>query len=320
MNKIQFGFHASGGGHLDRLPLITKALDGECFQFFSRNPYGGKVVPINEEIASTFKKNCEETGVKNSYIHAPYYINLASKNNRIFYGSIKALQEDMERAEILGAKYVVTHVGSARDFKEDVNSSSPKILENINPEYRTELLTMAEEKNFSPQAFERVVKALEKIADGKSKIPMLLEIAAGSGAILGVKFEELAFYLDSVPAISGICFDTAHAFASGYDLRSKENLENIFNNLERLVSQEKIKLIHLNDSIGELGSRIDRHAHIGNGNLGRETFVNLVDYFTKKHYNVDMILETPTKEGLKNDLALLKKHRSEAINNAQNKN
>lgn len=314
MSKIQFGFHASGGGHLEKLPLITKEEGGECFQFFSRNPYGGKVNPIDPEIVEKFKKNCQETGVLNSYIHAPYFINLASKNNRIFYGSIKALQDDMARAEILGAQYVVTHIGSAKDFKEEPTLFSKEPFELSSSKYYSELMAMAQEKNFSPQAFERVVEGLEKVAAEKKKLPLLLEIAAGSGAILGVKFEELAFYMDAVPAVAGFCFDTAHAFASGYELRNQEDLINTFEKIERVLGKEKIKLIHLNDSVGDFGSRIDRHAHIGKGHLGEETFKNLVDYFTKKHYNVDMILETPTEEGRKNDLALLKKFRSECLN------
>jgi len=307
---IQFGFHASGGGHLEKLPLITRDLGGECFQFFSRNPYGGKVKPLDEEVMKKFKDNCQITGVKNSYIHAAYFINLASQNNRIFYGSIKAIQDDIERAELLGSRYVVTHIGSAKDFKEENPLFSNFGKESLPEEFRADLLELAKNRNFSPKAFERVVEGLEKIVAGRKKIPLILEIAAGSGAILGVKIEELAFYLKSVPALSGFCFDTAHAFASGYDLRIEKTLIETFEKIENVLGKDKIKLIHLNDSKGDFESKIDRHAHIGEGFLGEETFHNLVDYFAKKNYNVDMILETPTEEGLVKDLALLKKFRS----------
>lgn len=310
MPKIQFGFHASGKGHLDRLPQITKESGGECFQFFSRNPYGGKVIPLAGEIVATFKNNRRKTGVLNSYIHAPYYINLASKNNRVFYGSVKALQDDIERAEILGAKYLVTHIGSAKDFKEETSLFSSENNQINLGKYQGPLSAMAEEKGFSLEAFEQVVKGLNKVVAERKNIPLLIEIAAGSGAILGVKFEELAYYLDSVSALAGICFDTCHAFASGYDLRTAEELVKIFEQLEKLIGKDKIKLIHLNDSVGDLGSRIDRHAHLGKGKIGTECFRNLVDYFAKRNYNMDMILETPTEEGRINDLALLKKFRS----------
>jgi len=308
---IQFGFHASSGGHLERLPLVTKKLGGECFQFFSRNPYGGKMVPLGQKVIENFKENCRETGIKNSYIHAPYFINLASKNNRIFYGSVKAIQDDMKRAEMLGARYVVTHIGSAKDFQKEESLFSdggnvPALAPNVHSE---ELSAVAQEKNFSPEAFARVVEGLKKIAEGRKNVPLLIEIAAGAGAILGVKLEEIAFYLESAPAVAGFCFDTAHAFASGYDLRKNEDLVDTFSKAESIVSKDKIKLVHVNDSKGNLGSRVDRHAHIGDGYLGEETFMRLVDYFKKKNYNIDMILETPTTEGLKNDLALLKQYR-----------
>jgi deoxyribonuclease IV len=311
MSKIQFGFHESFGEFKEKLPLRVKERGGECFQFFSRNPYGGKVEPLDPELVKNFKQNCQESGVTNSYVHAPYYINLASLNNRIFYGSIKALQVDMERAEQLGVKFVVTHIGSAKDFTDNspLFQNFTKQYPEIPAKYQTTLAAMAEQKKFSSSAFGRVVEGLEKIVAGKKKIPLLIEIAAGAGAVLGVKFEELAYYLESVPAVTGLCFDTAHAFASGYDIRSREKLELVLGQIEKIIGKEKLKLIHLNDSIGGFESHIDRHAHLGQGNLGAEPFKYLVDYFTKKHYNIDMILETPTEEGLKKDLALLKKFR-----------
>ena len=312
MTKIQFGFHESFGEYKEKLPLAVKELGGECFQFFSRSPYGGKVEALDRELIKSFKRNCLESGVINSYIHAPYHINLASLNNRIFYGSIKSIQVDLERAEQLGVKYVVTHVGSAKDFVDSAPlfQNFTKQYPAIPAKYQTALEKMASDKKFSPSAFSRVVEGLQKITDGKKKVSLLLEIAAGAGAILGVKIEELAFYLDSVPALAGFCFDTCHAFASGYDLRTQEGLVNTFQKIETELGKDKIKLIHLNDSMGDFGSRIDRHAHIGKGKLGKEVFRNLLDYFTKKHYNIDMILETPTKEGLLKDLNLLKEFRN----------
>jgi len=309
--SIKFGFHASSGGDWESIPLKVRESGGECFQFFSRSPYGGKALPLEARAVKNFKRNCQLSGISDYYIHAPYFINLASLNNRIFYGSIKALQDDIERAEILGAKYVVTHIGSAKDFKID-SPIATEVKEAEFSKYPTELLDMARKKNFSPLAFEQVVKGLEKITAGKKSVPLLIEIAAGAGAILGVKFEELAFYLESAPAVTGFCFDTAHAFASGYDLRSKEKLVSVFKKVENVMGKEKVKLVHVNDSKGDFGSRVDRHAHIGKGNLGEETFRNLVDYFTKKNYNVDMILETPTKEGLKADLSFLKQLRKKS--------
>jgi len=309
--NLQFGFHASAGGQLEKLPLVTKELGGECFQFFSRNPYGGKVAPLKKETIEAFKKNCNNTGVLNSYVHAPYYINLASLNNRIFYGSIKAVQVDLERAEQLGAKYVVTHIGSAKDFSvtSHLFRSFTKQYPEIPQKFRPFLEKMADEKKYSLAAFGRVVEGLEKIAAGRKKIPLLLEIAAGAGAVLGVKIEELAFYLESVPAVAGFCFDTCHAFASGYDLQTGTGITNTFSKIETWIGKENLNLVHFNDSQGDLNSNKDRHAHLGEGFICKEPFKILIDYFTKKHYNVDMILETPTEAGLLKDLNLLKAFR-----------
>jgi len=306
--EIRFGFHTSGGKKLDNIPKTVEEIGGECFQFFSRNPYGGKISPITKEQADKFKEDCKKVKLTNYFIHTPYFINLASKNNRIFYGSIKAIQEDIERAELLGAKYVVTHIGSGKDFKEESGNSQ------ISNKF---LLNMAKERGFSPLAFERIIEGLEKISDGRKNIPLILEIAAGAGSIMGVKLKEIAFYLKSVPALSGFCFDTAHAFASGYDLRTKENIENIMEKIEKLVGKDKVKLIHLNDSKAAFNSNKDRHAHLGEGELDKDPFFHLVDYFHKKKYNIDMILETPTLKGLVGDLELLKGYRSQILNSSK---
>jgi len=308
---VQFGFHASSGGNLEKIPLEVKKRGGECFQFFSRSPYGGKVNPLDSQEVTAFKDKCQQLGLSNYYIHSPYFINLASQNNRIFYGSIKALQVDIERAETLGARFVVTHIGSAKDYAKDATlfEENNQMGKAIPDKFQKELLLMSQDKKFSLGAFIRVVEALKKIAGERKKVPLIIEIAAGAGAILGVKFEEIAFYLESVPALSGFCFDTAHAFASGYDIRSGSNIKKTFSAVDEIIGRNMLKMIHLNDSIGSLGSRIDRHAHIGKGELGVNPFRELVDYFSKKNYNIDMILETPTSGGLLKDLALLKDFR-----------
>lgn len=294
-----------------KLPLIVNTFGGECFQFFSRNPYGGKVIPLDPDKIARFKENCQKAGIKNYYIHAPYYINLASLNNKIFYGSVKSIQVDIERAEQLGAKYVITHIGSAKDFKRsnDLFAQKENSVE-MSEKFAPALELMSQQKEFSPQAYLRVVEALGKIAAGKERIPLLLEIAAGAGATLGVKFEELAFYLKQIPAIGGFCYDTAHGFASGYDIRDQEKFKKVFADIEKIIGKDGLKLIHINDSLADFESNVDRHAHIGAGKLGKKPFQYLVDYFGKKNYNVDMILETPTEEGLLLDIAFLKRLRA----------
>jgi len=301
MKNVRFGFHASFSGEREKIFDRVKDLGGECFQFFSRNPYGGKVIPIKKEEAKRFKARAKETNLLNYFIHTPYFINLASKNNKIYWGSIKAIQDDMARAIQLGAKYVVTHIGSAKDFKEEDDNG------NFLPAKRKDvLLQIAKERNFSPKAYERIVKGLREITKGYKEAPLILEIAAGAGSIVGVKIKEIAYYLEEVPNISGFCFDTAHAFASGYDVK---NVKKVIEKIEKEIGKNKLKLIHANDSLVERDSKHDRHAHIGKGLIGAKPFNDLVDYFMNNEYNIDVILETPTKEGMEDDLKILKGYR-----------
>jgi len=308
---LNFGFHVSTGGDLTRAPFLVKEKGGECFQFFSRSPYGGKSKPVSREEANLFKENCKKAGIENYYIHAPYFINLASQNNRIYYGSIKAIQEDLEKVDLLGAKGLVTHLGSAKDFfpTSPLFSSSQSDRSLASPVTYGEVVKLSQEENIPPEAIVKVISGLQKISEGKKSIPLIIEIAAGSGAILGASLPEINFYLKAVPAVLGFCFDTAHAFAAGYDLSAKEKRKEPLTYLEEKMGKEKLKLVHLNDSKGGLGEKKDRHAHLGEGLLGKDFFAWLVDYFSKENYNVDMILETPTEEGIKRDLELLKSYR-----------
>lgn len=309
---MYFGFHASAGGKIENLPLITQKMGGECFQFFSRNPYGGKVTPLDKEKVKKFKENCHLTKIENYYIHAPYFINLASEDNRIFHGSVKAIKDELERAEILGAKYLITHVGSAKDYKitdGDLFQNSDYSEDQL-PD---SLKTICQQRNFSGKAYERVNKGLEAIIGQTKKVSLLLEISAGAGAILGSSLEEIAFWLQKFPALGGFCLDTAHGFASGYDFREEKARLDFLQKLEKEIGQNNLKLIHLNDSKTEINSRSDRHAHLGQGKIGQEALLALVKYFWKNKYSSDIILETPTPEGLVVDLRILKEFRQKIL-------
>lgn len=284
MGKIEFGFHASAGGKIEKLPQKVDDLGGECFQFFSRNPYGGQVKDWEKEKLNKFFIEIKKFGISNYFIHAPYFINLASKNERIFSNSIEALKIDLRRMEKIKGNFVVTHLGSAKDFIGEPNA------ENL--------------------ARERISEGLCRIIGNRLKVPLLLEIASGAGAIMGSNLEEIEFFLKRFPQLGGFCLDTAHAFASGYDIRSEKKLNLFFADLDQKIGLDKLKLVHFNDSGGKIGSKIDRHRHLGEGEIGLEAFERIVDYFKGRDYNVSIILETPTEEGLKRDLALLKKFRA----------
>ncbi|MCK4592432.1 deoxyribonuclease IV [Candidatus Parcubacteria bacterium] len=280
---MQFGAHISIAGGIEKAPERAHKIGCECFQMFSRSPQGGKAKEITKSAVNNFKKYCQKYNLKNYYIHTPYYINLASANNRIYYGSISAIRKELETADLLGARAVVTHLGSAKELGEK-------------------------------EAREKLVRGLVKVFNPptpliRGELVLLLEITAGSGNIMGDNFEEIAYFTKEVEKeISkdslGVCFDTAHAFASGYDLRSKKAVKKTFDDFDKIIGLKRLKLIHCNDSMVDLGSHIDRHENIGYGKIGIEGFEAIINEPRLK--NLDFIIETPFMRDRK-DLEVLKK-------------
>lgn len=227
----------------------------------------------------------KENGIKSAYVHAPYLINLASANNKVRFGSIKMLRDELERCSKLGIKAMMFHPGSAKDVGQE-------------------------------KGVELVVDGLNRIMDGyDGSCQFLIEISAGAGAVMGDTFEELALFLDGAERGKeiGICFDTQHAFASGYDLRKKEDVEATFKAFDQAVGLKKLVASHCNDSKVEFNAHKDRHEHLGQGHIGQDGFKHIVNH--KKLSHIDLILETPyEKEGQKDDpripdLELLKSFR-----------
>lgn len=291
---MKFGTHISAAGGVFNAPLNAYKNDCECYQFFSRSPQGGKAPELTSEIIKKFKDNNKKYGFKDFYIHAPYYINLASAKNNIYHGSISVLRQELERGSLLGAKYLMTHLGSAKELTRR-------------------------------DALQCVSKAIEKILTGyKGSTEFLIEISAGAGEVIGDTFEEIAEIIKSVGTgldlsktrtreLSlqkkiGVCFDTAHAFESGYDLRKPASVKNVLANFDKTIGLKKLKLIHLNESMTELGSHKDRHEHLGFGKIGLKGIETLIKDPRLK--NMNYILETPTDEGTLNDLKILKKMRA----------
>jgi len=281
------GAHISASDGLHHAPANAKSQGCECYQFFSRPPQGGPAPKITPADLKKFQLANQKFGFKNFYLHAPYFINLASSNNRIYYGSISVLREELERGSLLGVKYLMTHLGSAKDLGAN-------------------------------QALKKVIAGLEKILDGyHGSTELLIEISAGSGAIIGDTFEEIAKIIENckLPArriggkienYPGVCFDTAHAFESGYDLRDAKAVQKTFSLFDKTIGLKKLKLLHLNDSKTTLGSRSDRHADLGSGAIGLTGFSALIKYLQKKKLDIDLILETPTDSRRKKDIQTLK--------------
>src|SRR3989338_7822161 len=222
---MNIGFNISITKGIDKTPEQAAKFGCEVMQIFTRLPSGGPFSEISEEMARLFKKNCQKFGIKNIYVHTPYFINLASKNNRIYYGSINSIRKELERASELGAKYVMTHLGSAKDLGEE-------------------------------KSLKKITDALEKIFEdysGSSKL--LIENSAGAGQIIGSDFKQIGKILETFASIkrhpikrhrmsfdTGVCLDTQHSFASGYDWRNDFN--NCIEALDKNIGLKNIKLIH----------------------------------------------------------------------------
>jgi len=287
MNKGQrVGLHVSAAGGAENAPENAREMGGEVFQFFSRSPRGGAAPKISDEQAKLFRDRCEEYGME-SYIHTPYYINFASKNPKIYKGSSAVVRDELERGSKLGVKYVMTHMGSAKDYVTDGEDLTKK----------------------SPEAIAQAIEGLKMIFEGAPKFTtkLLLEISAGAGAVLGDSFEELAALLDGLGRDDvHICLDTCHMFASGYDLRTAEAVKATMKQFDKILGKDNLKLVHVNDSMTEFAAHKDRHEHIGKGHIGAAGFKAMLAHPDFKHVNY--ILETKHDAGIKADLEFLKKY------------
>ena len=272
LSAMNIGCHVSIEGGIQNAPERAGALGCEAMQIFTRSPQGGKTPELTEEIIKNFKILNTEYEIQDTYIHAPYYINFASANNRIRYGSASAIREELERGSLIGAKYVMTHLGSAKELGEK-------------------------------ESIQKAVYMLQKTLKGYAgSAKLLLENSAGTGDIVGDNLGELGEIIKKVndENIAGICLDTQHSFASGYDWR---NFEKTIEKVDNEIGVENIKLIHANDSQSDCGSNKDRHEHIGKGKIGLEAFKNIVKF--AKSQNIDMLCETEYP-GNKEDIEILK--------------
>ena len=278
MNKLSIGCHVSAAGGVFNAPKNAAALGCETFQIFTRPPMGGKAPELTEENIQKFKEEMKNNQLDIFVVHCPYFVNFGSKQPRIYYGSISVVGEELKRANLLGAKYVMTHLGSGKDLGQKAGVSQAK-------EWLTEVL---------------------KKYDGKTQF--LLEIAAGAGATIGGTFEELAELMKPLvkfKTFGGICFDTQHAFASGYDLRDKAAVSSVFKKFDKVIGQKWLKMSHINDSKIDLGGKKDRHEHIGDGKIGEKGFAALISYFSSLRVDMPLIFETE-HDKVKIDIGILK--------------
>jgi len=279
---MQIGTHVSIAGGLWKAPGNAARVGAECFQIFSRSPHGGPVKPITKDDQKMFQAEMDKHGFKNFYIHTPYFINLSSAKPQTYFGSIAVVREELERGSHIGARAIMTHLGSFGDYSEK-------------------------------EGLKRVAEGVAKVMKGyKGSTILQLEICAGAGKLVGDTFEELAEILDN-KVLKGvdvrICLDTCHLFASGYDIRTKKGVDETLKKFDKLIGYDKLVMVHSNDSKFELGKRLDRHENLGQGFIGLDGFKAMAKH--KVFGKLDWILETP-KDDPKDDpknIAILKKLR-----------
>ena len=262
----RLGVHTSIAGGMHRGLERAHALGCGTVQIFSHNPRGWAVKAIAGEDISLFRSTRERLDISPVSIHTSYLINVASTDPALRRKSMELLAVEMDRADAIGADYVILHPGSASGDSAD-------------------------------SAKERAVIVLQEVAAmGPWKAQLLIENTAGERGDVSSGIRDLADILREVKGklLAGICFDTCHAFAAGYDMRSGQGIREISGDIEKYIGPDMVKIIHLNDSKGALGSRIDRHEHIGCGKIGAEGLGRFIQHASFR--NVPLILETPKKK------------------------
>lgn len=260
---MKLGAHLSKRGSLENLIQEAKFLQCESFQFFSDSPRSRRIKEWSNEEIKGFLKGVKRLNIKDYFIHSSYLLNFFSADSLIFETSKQMLEGYLLKAEKIGAKGVVFHLGSLRGKSLRVQIKKAR-------------------------------QAIEELAE-KTKTFLIFENSAGAGDLVGDRLEELVSVYGSLSHSAQkkirFCLDTAHAFAAGYDLRTQKGIEKFLLLVDRLLGLDKVILWHLNDSAASLSSNIDRHAGIGKGLLGLEVFRFLVNHPLFKE--VPGLIETP---------------------------
>ncbi|QDU89863.1 Endonuclease 4 [Pirellulimonas nuda] len=270
------GAHMSiAGGYYKAVDAAAKA-GCQCVQLFTKNNNQWRAKPIVEDDVRRFAAAMAEQQIGHPISHASYLINLASPAQELWTKSIDAMIVELLRAEQLGVPYVVVHPGAYTTSSE-------------------------------AEGIARVAAALDEVhgqAPG-CKSQLLLETTAGQGSCLGCTFEQLAGMIDASadPDRLGVCLDTCHVFAAGYAIGDPKSYRATMTRFGKLIGHDKLKALHLNDSLKPLGSRVDRHAHIGRGELGLEPFRLLLN--DRRFKKTPMYLETPKGEEDGEDLDVI---------------
>lgn len=245
----------------------AQTLGCDCLQIFSKSPRQWNAAPLDQAKAEAFRESRSTSGVLPLVVHDSYLINLAAPDPIVLEKSITAMIDEVLRAELLGADFLVTHCGA--------------------------FITKGDEEN----GVKRLAQSVERVlhATPNVNVKIALENTCGQGTCLGGPFEHIAEVLQtlSTPRLA-VCFDTCHAFAFGHALSTPAGIESTLRHFNQTIGLQNLAVIHLNDSKGEAGGHLDRHEHIGQGKIGREGLEYFVNHSKLKE--LPMILETPELE------------------------
>ncbi|MCL6473461.1 MAG: deoxyribonuclease IV [Firmicutes bacterium] len=261
------GAHMPTTGGLHKAITSGHEIGCTAVQLFTTSPRQWRARPLSEEEIAAFDEARQQTGIDTIISHDSYLINLAAPDKDVLQRSREAFLDELRRAEALNIPWVVTHMGAYLNSSEEAG-----------------LATLGESVRFLLQQTEGL------------RVGIALETTAGQGTNLGYRFEHLARIIDMAGGSEriGVCFDTCHVFVAGYDIRTFEALSATLDEFDWIIGLQRLKVIHVNDAKKPLGSRVDRHEHIGEGELGLETFRILLHEPRIAH--VPVILETPEPE------------------------
>lgn len=274
---MKLGRHLSISGGIDKAIDETMKINANSVQIFTKSPRSWKKKTITEEEINKTKEKIKEYDIKGFVVHSSYLVNLATPNNELYKKSKQELKEDYQQAGLLGADYYVVHPGNfVKSSKEE--------------------------------GIKRIISAIKEVLNEvDSNTKLLIENTAGAGTEIGSNFDELKVILDGVDNYNrmGMCLDLCHLFAAGYDISCKEGIEKIIEEIEDKIGLKNLKLIHLNDSKFALGTTKDRHAHIGEGEIGLKNFEIIINHAKLK--DKLFIIETPAFDGEDKDIQTIYK-------------
>lgn len=269
---LDFGSHVSASGGVHKALQLAVDVGATSCQIFSKNQRQWVARPLDPAVVEQFHAERERTGIEQMVIHDSYLINLASPKDDIHAKSMAAFADELERARTLNITNLVTHPGAHTGSGVDVGLA-------------------------------KFAESLNRLLDSLPNNPTItcLETTAGQGTTLGRTFEEIATIIDAIEDKSrvGVCFDTCHAFAAGYDLQSYDGTVKVFDEFDRVIGIDKLRVLHLNDSKQPYASNKDRHDHIGKGLIGTEAFRAIVN--DDRLSGLPGILETEKDDAGEND-------------------